>query len=117
MTSFGTVHSGIVNDLNDWATETGGPRYMLDLLKRIVTVNVETMKILKDLPKLEAHQPSPATTKHNFLDRPPGSGESRFGLVGFQLRIPHQVANPRMLSVLRVSSRARTRMVSWTMGW
>jgi predicted helicase len=45
--------SGIVNDPTDWATETSDPRYILDLLKRIVTVSVETMKILKDLPSLK----------------------------------------------------------------
>ena len=39
--------SGIVNDPNDWAIETGGPRYILDLLKRVVTVSVETMKSSK----------------------------------------------------------------------
>jgi predicted helicase len=44
--------SGIVNDPNDWATETGDPRYILDLLKRVVTVSVETMKIVKSLPSL-----------------------------------------------------------------
>jgi predicted helicase len=50
--------SGIVNDPNDWATETGDPRYILDLLKRIVTVSVETMKILKDLPSLKLTNPA-----------------------------------------------------------
>jgi predicted helicase len=44
--------SGIVNDPNDWATEIGNPRYILDLLKRIVTVSVETMKIVNGLPGL-----------------------------------------------------------------
>jgi predicted helicase len=29
--------------------EVGEPRYILDLLKRVVTVSVETMKIVKDL--------------------------------------------------------------------
>ena len=45
--------SGIVNDPNDWATEHGEPRYILDLVKRIVTVSLETMKIVKSLPPLE----------------------------------------------------------------
>jgi predicted helicase len=45
--------SGIVNDPNDWAAEHGEPRYILDLLKRIVTVSVETMKIVDGLPELE----------------------------------------------------------------
>ena len=45
--------SGIVNDPNDWATEHGQPRYLLDLVKRIVTVSLETMAIVKSLPPLE----------------------------------------------------------------
>ena len=44
--------SGIVNDPNDWAEEQGNPRYILDLLARIVTVGVETVKIVKALPPL-----------------------------------------------------------------
>ena len=44
--------SGIVNDPNDWCDETGDPRYILDLVKRIVTVSLETMKIVKALPAL-----------------------------------------------------------------
>ena len=45
--------SGIVNDPNDWAAEHGQPRYILDLLKRIVTVSIETMKIVDSLPGLD----------------------------------------------------------------
>jgi predicted helicase len=47
-------NSGIVNDANLWATETmGNPRYPLELFCRVVTVSVETMKIVKSLPQLE----------------------------------------------------------------
>jgi len=46
--------SGIVNDANDWAVETmGNPRYPLELFQRIVTVSLETMKIVNSLPKLD----------------------------------------------------------------
>lgn len=45
--------SGIVNDPNDWAVEHNQPRYILDLLLSIITVSVETMKIVKGLPKLK----------------------------------------------------------------
>ena len=46
--------SGIVNDANDWAVETmGNPRYPLELFMRVVTVSVETMKIVRALPKLD----------------------------------------------------------------
>ena len=44
--------SGIVNDVNDWGLERGEPRYILDLVKRIVTVSVETMRIVRGLPEL-----------------------------------------------------------------
>jgi predicted helicase len=44
--------SGIRNDPNDWAREHNQPRYILDLVKRIVRVSLETMKIVKALPAL-----------------------------------------------------------------
>ena len=45
--------SGIVNDPNDWGTEIGNPRYIIDLVKRVTTVSVETMAIVDTLPALE----------------------------------------------------------------
>ena len=42
--------SGISNDPNDWATEQGKPRYILDLLLSVITVSVETVKIVNELP-------------------------------------------------------------------
>ncbi|HEY8912901.1 DEAD/DEAH box helicase [Lacisediminihabitans sp.] len=45
--------SGIVNDPNDWGLEHDNPRYILDLLKSIVTVSVETVRIVKGLPSLD----------------------------------------------------------------
>ena len=46
--------SGIVNDANDWAIETmQNPRYPLVLFQRVITVSLETMKIVHALPKLE----------------------------------------------------------------
>jgi predicted helicase len=44
--------SGIVNDPNDWSRELSDPRYILDLLARIVTVSLETMSIVDALPAL-----------------------------------------------------------------
>ncbi|AZF60358.1 type ISP restriction/modification enzyme [Pseudomonas sp. R11-23-07] len=45
--------SGIVNDANDWAIETmNNPRYPLELFLRVITVSLETMKIVKALPPL-----------------------------------------------------------------
>ena len=44
--------SGITNDPNDWADEHGKPRYILDLLLSVVTVSLETLKIIKTLPQI-----------------------------------------------------------------
>ena len=56
--------SGITNDPNDWATEHGQPRYILDLLCRIVRVSLETMKIVDSLPPLQiVEAPSVASMK------------------------------------------------------
>lgn len=46
--------SGIINDANDWAIDTmNNPRYPLELFMRVVTVSLETMKIVNGLPKLD----------------------------------------------------------------
>ena len=45
--------SGIINDANDWATEHAEPRYILDLIKRVITVSVCTVGLVSKLPKLE----------------------------------------------------------------
>lgn len=46
--------SGIVNDANDWAIETmHNPRCPLELFQRVVTVSLETLKIVNGLPKLD----------------------------------------------------------------
>jgi predicted helicase len=44
--------SGIVNDPNDWAAEHDDPAYIFNLVKRIVRVSVETVRIVKSLPAL-----------------------------------------------------------------
>jgi predicted helicase len=45
--------SGIVNDANGYAVETvGDPAYPLLLFQRVITVSLETMKIVKALPQL-----------------------------------------------------------------
>lgn len=45
--------SGIVNDANDWAIETmNNPKYPLELLLRVITVSLETMKIVRTLAPL-----------------------------------------------------------------
>lgn len=44
--------SGIVNDPNDWCDEQGNPRYIIDLVKRVIRVSIETMAIVKALPAI-----------------------------------------------------------------
>lgn len=51
-----TTHkdSGITNDANDWAIETmKNARYPLELFLRVITVSLETQKIVNGLPKLD----------------------------------------------------------------
>ena len=48
--------SGIVNDPNDYSDDS---RYIVDLVKRVVTVSMETLEIVKMLPPLhEKPQPT-----------------------------------------------------------
>ena len=44
---------GSIANPNLCCDEHDQPRYIIDLLKRIVTLSLETMKIVKALPKLE----------------------------------------------------------------
>lgn len=44
--------SSIVNDHDDWSRETPQPRYIRDLIAKVVTVSVETIRIVKSLPTL-----------------------------------------------------------------
>jgi len=46
--------SGIVNDANLYATETvGNAKYPLELFQRVITVSLETVKIVNALPMLD----------------------------------------------------------------
>jgi predicted helicase len=46
--------SGITWDANDFANETmGDPAYPLKLFQRVITVSLETMKIVRGLPSLQ----------------------------------------------------------------
>ncbi|CFC96163.1 type ISP restriction/modification enzyme [Mycobacterium tuberculosis] len=44
--------SGIVNDPNDWCDEHANPTYIVDLIKKVTTVSVETMKIVDSIVAL-----------------------------------------------------------------
>jgi predicted helicase len=45
--------SGIVNDFNKFAEEKGEPRYCLDLILRVITVSLETLRIVRSLPHID----------------------------------------------------------------
>jgi predicted helicase len=46
--------SGLTNDANDYANETmNNPAYPLELFQRVITISLETMKIVRSLPKLD----------------------------------------------------------------
>ncbi len=48
--------SGIVNDFNKFAEEKGEPRYCLDLILRVITVSLETLRIVRSLPHIDFAQ-------------------------------------------------------------
>lgn len=45
--------SGIVNDPNAWLREHENPRYVVDLIRSLVTVSLETQKLIAELPAFE----------------------------------------------------------------
>lgn len=52
--------SGIVNDANDWAIETmNNAKYPLELFLRVITVSLETNKIVSSLPPLTLYDAAP----------------------------------------------------------
>ncbi|MCC6726486.1 MAG: DEAD/DEAH box helicase [Saprospiraceae bacterium] len=44
--------SGIRNDANDWAAEVGNPRYVLELVLRVIGLSVETVGVVGTLPEV-----------------------------------------------------------------
>ena len=42
--------SGIINNPNDWSTEHGNERYILDLILSLITVSLKTPDIVDNLP-------------------------------------------------------------------
>lgn len=47
--------SGIMNDPNDWSSEVDNPRYILNLIGKVTTVSVETVRIVESLPPLRIY--------------------------------------------------------------
>jgi predicted helicase len=61
--------SGIVNDANRYAIETvGDPAYPLLLFRRVISVSLETMKIVRSLPKLEFAEAKVAAGRVRDID-------------------------------------------------
>lgn len=46
----------ITNDSNDWAREHGDEKYIFNLLLRIINVSVQTVEIVRSLPKLKLEE-------------------------------------------------------------
>jgi predicted helicase len=45
--------SGIKNDPNEWSKEVENPSYILDLILSIISVSLQTVDIVENLPKLD----------------------------------------------------------------
>jgi predicted helicase len=43
----------VLNDANQYLRDIGDPRYIIDLVKRVTTVSVETVKLVKSFPEFE----------------------------------------------------------------
>lgn len=70
--------SGIINDANDWAA-MGNPRYSLELFQRVVTVTLETQRIVNLLSRLDileysahASETEPQQRIGSEVEVPPG---------------------------------------------
>ena len=44
--------TGIINDPNEYAKSIGNPRYVLELLIKVINLAIETQKIIDELPKI-----------------------------------------------------------------
>ena len=53
------AESGIVNDPNKWGEEHGNPRYIVDLIGKVVRVSVESARLVAQIDGAEAAAPAP----------------------------------------------------------
>ena len=65
--------SGIVNDPNKWGEEHGDERYIVDLLKRVVRVSMETVDLVAKIDSAEPAVPRRRATDFYALQIPDGS--------------------------------------------
>ena len=49
--------SGIVNDPNAWLREQENPRYVVELIRSLVTVSIQTQRLIAQLPAFEVIEP------------------------------------------------------------
>ena len=61
--------SGIKNDANDWGKEHQKPRYILDLLLSVINVSVQTVDIVKSLPKLSFGDDKESSDGNNSTEK------------------------------------------------
>lgn len=73
--------SGIVNDPNDWCREHNEPRYIVDLIGRLVSVSMATMGVVKALPALNEreHATGPKGLLRPVADRAIDAVRQQFG--------------------------------------
>jgi predicted helicase len=69
--------SGITNNPNDWATEVGNPRYILDLLLSVINVSVQTVDIVNGLPKVDFGSEASETKVVKLYSNPDETGQTR----------------------------------------
>jgi predicted helicase len=43
----------IINDPNDWGIDSNEPDYILNLVKKVITVSINSKKIINELPKFD----------------------------------------------------------------
>lgn len=60
--------SGIINDPNAWLREHENPRYVVDLIRSLVTLSLETQRLIAELPAFEVIEAA-------GCDTPPAAGE------------------------------------------
>jgi predicted helicase len=94
--------SGIVNDANDWAIETmGNPKYPLELVQRVITVSLETMKIVKSLPPLKENLG--ASDKHLYEVARSVERVSEVDAKAFYASLPKWVSSQKASHVLALN--------------
>lgn len=105
--------SDIVNDANRYAVETmDNPAYPLELFQRVITVSLETMKIVRSLPKLDIDSGKSNPTKVQTLADVQSAIKAHWAdapAAAYALRIIDHIAEAQKTNgdILRVSDIVR----------